>query len=398
MVDDFKIIVITSENSRSNEAADIIRLLRAGVDRIHIRKPGIGERYVESLLTGIPSDYMCRISLHDFPGLAMRYGTGFHIGGRTSDIPHGVKLSRSCHSLADVSESRGMEYVTLSPVYDSISKHGYMANRSLDSFSPAGFTVPVIALGGVTLDRLDELSRRGFAGAALLGDVWNNPGGIDRLETMLRLRNLRLQFITNGKNVEDTVRQSMMVADGGCRWVQVRLKHSPREEIIEAVKELQPEFRRRGITLLVNDHIDICGETDADGVHIGQKDEKADICRRELGPEKIIGLTVNTLDQLPDALRMPVDYFGIGPYRFTTTKEKLAPTLGLDGYRNFISEMRKHGGIKPFVAIGGITVNDVAELMQVGVPGIAVSGAISGATNPVEETMKFIKTIYQNGR
>lgn len=395
---DFKIAVITSETPRDNEAAEITRLLRAGVDRLHIRKPGTGERYVESLLNGIPSEYMCRISLHDFSGLAKKYGTGFHIGGRTVDIPQGVKLSRSCHSLAEVAEARGMEYVTLSPVYDSISKHGYMANRSLDSFDSADFTVPVVALGGVTFDRLDELNRRGFAGAALLGEVWNSPDGVDRLVSLLRLRNLRLQFITNGKGVEETVRQSLMAAEGGGRWIQVRMKYSSREEIIEAVKELQPEFRRRGVTLIVNDHIDICGETDADGVHIGQKDEKADTARRELGPDKIIGLTVNTLEQLPDALRMPVDYFGIGPYRFTVTKKKLAPTLGLEGYRYFISEMQKHGGIKPFVAIGGITVSDVTGLMQAGVPGIAVSGAISGAANPVEETKKFIKSIYQNGR
>ena len=135
MADEFKIIVITAESPVKGECEAITRLLRAGVDRIHIRKPEVGEMYVDKLLSGIPSDFMSRISLHDYPGLAVKYGTGFHTGRRTSVIPNVKPLSRSCHSLSEVAASSTFDYVTLSPVYDSISKHGYSANHSFDRFN-----------------------------------------------------------------------------------------------------------------------------------------------------------------------------------------------------------------------------------------------------------------------
>ena len=201
-----------------------------------------------------------------------------------------------------------------------------------------------------------------------------------------------LQFITDGKTAEETVRQAISALEGGCRWIQIRMKDASEEEVEDAVKSILPHCRKARAILIVDDRVEIAARCGADGVHLGKEDTSPEQALAILGPDRIIGSTVNTLE---DIGRLPldiVDYLGIGPYRFTSTKKRLAPILGLEGYRNIMTLLRKRSSI-PAVAIGGITADDIIPVISTGVTGIAVSGAISHADDPVAATRRLLELL-----
>ena len=115
--------------------------------------------------------------------------------------------------------------------------------------------------------------------------------------------------------------------------------------------------------------------------------------RRLLGDGFIIGGTANTFEQVRTHYESSADYIGCGPFRFTTTKQKLAPVLGLDGYRTIISEMEATHIHIPIVAIGGITEEDIPDILQTGVTGIALSGTVLRADDPVQKMKQLINTV-----
>lgn len=174
MAADFLEIVITWPDPLPGEAEHICRLLDGGTHFVHLRRPDAGEEEMRRLIESIRKDLHPRLILHSHFRLIEEYGLGgAHLNGRWPDAPKfHTELSRSCHSLAELACAPRFRYVTLSPVFPSISKPGY---------GPKGFSpflkgkIPalnVIALGGVTPERYPELRQAGFAGAARLGDVW----------------------------------------------------------------------------------------------------------------------------------------------------------------------------------------------------------------------------------
>ena len=197
-----------------------------------------------------------------------------------------------------------------------------------------------------------------------------------------------LQFITDSKNAEGTAIQALAPLKGGCRWIQVRMKDASDEEVEKAVTTILPYCRKACATLIVDDRVEIAARCEADGVHLGKEDMDPGDARAILGPDRIIGSTVNTIEDIESLPLETIDYLGIGPYRFTSTKKRLAPTLGLEGYREIMTQLRKRSSI-PAVAIGGITLNDIIPIMNTGVTGIAVSGAINKAKDP-EATTRHI--------
>lgn len=173
-------IVITSPGFLQGEADFIDRLFNHGLDRLHLRKPGAGIGECRRLLDGISREWLPRIVVHDNFGLCREYGLGgVHLNGRNPMAPpnHEGSVSRSCHSLEEISRYKGeCDYLTLSPIFNSISKQGYMA-----AFGPGQLAVArdsglidrrVIALGGVTLENIPRVKELGFGGVAILGDVW----------------------------------------------------------------------------------------------------------------------------------------------------------------------------------------------------------------------------------
>lgn len=184
-----------------------------------------------------------------------------------------------------------------------------------------------------------------------------------------------------------------MALEGGCRWIQLRMKDAPAEEIIACAEEVIPLCRRHGAKFLLDDHVELVRPLGADGVHLGKNDMPVDEARKILGPDIIIGGTANTIEDIIRLHKQGADYIGCGPFRFTTTKKNLSPILGLDGYKSIVLKMKELGIDLPIVAIGGITVEDIPAVMGTGVSGIALSGAILGAPDPVEMTARIIETI-----
>lgn len=184
-----------------------------------------------------------------------------------------------------------------------------------------------------------------------------------------------------------------MALEGGCRWIQLRMKDAPAEEIIACAEEVLPLCRRHGAKFLLDDHVELVRQLGADGVHLGKNDMPVDEARTILGPDIIIGGTANTIEDIIRLHKQGADYIGCGPFRFTTTKKNLSPILGLDGYKSIVLKMKELGIDLPIVAIGGITVEDIPAVMGTGVSGIALSGAILGAPDPVKMTARIIETI-----
>lgn len=192
-----------------------------------------------------------------------------------------------------------------------------------------------------------------------------------------------IQFITHQNDCIGYAEGAKMALEGGCKWIQLRMKDATDDEVRSAAAEIQPLCKQNEAIFLLDDRVELARELHADGVHLGKNDMPVDEARRVLGEEFIIGGTANTFEDIERLASQGADYIGCGPFRFTTTKKNLAPVLGLEGYRDIIENMRRAGIDIPVVAIGGITASDIDDILATGVKGIAVSGSVLTAENPV---------------
>lgn len=202
-----------------------------------------------------------------------------------------------------------------------------------------------------------------------------------------------IQFITHSNNSYGYVDGARLALEGGCRWVQLRMKEATEVEFMAAAAEIGRLCKEHGATFVLDDHVEWVEKTGADGVHLGKNDMPIDEARKILGSDKIIGGTANTFEDVERLYRQGADYIGCGPFRFTTTKKNLSPVLGLEGYQHIVDQMKSHGINLPIVAIGGILESDIKSILATGVSGIAVSGGILNAENPAEEMQRFLKHV-----
>lgn len=205
-----------------------------------------------------------------------------------------------------------------------------------------------------------------------------------------------LQFITHPSERFSIADEVRMVVAGGCRWVQLRMKDASDDEVRAVALDVIPLCKETGTILVLDDRVELTDELRVHGVHLGKQDMPPGEAREKLGPHAIIGVTANTAVDILPLARLDVDYVGLGPLRHTSTKAKLAPLLGLEGYRTIVAEVRAAGVELPVVAIGGIGFDDVGPLMAAGVNGIAVSGSIINAKEPSAATERFLELLYKN--
>lgn len=180
-------------------------------------------------------------------------------------------------------------------------------------------------------------------------------------------------FITHASSTEEVLRQTEAVLSRGrADIVQLRMKDASKSLMLATAREIQVLCRNYGVPLIINDHVDVAHIIGADGVHLGKEDMSPTLARELLGAAALIGRTCNSQADLQAALREPIDYVGVGPYRFTQTKQRLAPILGIEGYRQL------HLGEYSFpaYAIGGIRPDEVPLFEALGVYGVAMSGAL----------------------
>lgn len=202
-----------------------------------------------------------------------------------------------------------------------------------------------------------------------------------------------MQFISHFTERYTYLDSIRMALDGGCQWVQLRMKDASDYDILRVAPTVKTLCERYDATFIIDDHVDLIREAGADGVHLGKNDMPIAEARKILGDEYIIGGTANTFEDVRQHYLSSADYIGCGPFRFTTTKQKLSPILGLEGYKDVVARMKQEGINIPIVAIGGITAEDIPSIMEAGVTGVALSGTVLRADDPVKEMSKLIKII-----
>lgn len=202
-----------------------------------------------------------------------------------------------------------------------------------------------------------------------------------------------IQFISHYSERYSYLDSIRLALEGGCRWIQLRMKDATDDEVRPIAVEAQKLCRAYGAKFIIDDRVALVRELGADGVHLGKNDMPIREARQLLGPDYIIGGTANTFEDAKAHYEASADYIGCGPFRFTTTKQKLAPVLGLDGYRQIIRKMRAANITIPVVAIGGITKDDIPAILQTGITGIALSGTVLRADDPIAEMKHIINII-----
>lgn len=177
-----KLIAISWPDFFEGEAESINALFHEGLERLHIRKPGAAEADVERLISQIEGPFRQRLAVHYFPGLAQRFeGVGIHLSNGFRHLPDGLgrTLSLSCHSIEEVGREKStVDYLFLSPIFDSVSKSGYKSAFSDSDIRAAAASgmidSKVVALGGITPANVAQVAAMGFGGAAVLGGLWGD--------------------------------------------------------------------------------------------------------------------------------------------------------------------------------------------------------------------------------
>lgn len=202
-----------------------------------------------------------------------------------------------------------------------------------------------------------------------------------------------IQFISHYSERYSYLDSIQLALEGGCRWIQLRMKDATDNEVRPIAIKAQQLCRQYYATFIIDDRVALVRELGADGVHLGKNDMPIREARQLLGPDFIIGGTANTFEDAKAHYEASADYIGCGPFCFTTTKKKLAPVLGLEGYRSIIHQIREARIDIPVVAIGGITKADIPAILQTGITGIALSGTVLRADDPIAEMNHIINII-----
>ena len=200
----------------------------------------------------------------------------------------------------------------------------------------------------------------------------------------------RFHYLT--QDLPDISQQELaeIACKNGIRWIQLRVKNKPFEDWLQIAKDVKQICNHFQTILIINDHAEIAKAVDADGVHVGKNDVTVLAARKIVGESKIIGATANSLEDILAHQKNGVHYIGLGPYKFTKTKEKLNPILGLEGYSII---QQSNNSIIPIIAIGGIQLEDVQPLMNTGVHGVAVSSVINLADDKAKVISSFLELL-----
>lgn len=203
----------------------------------------------------------------------------------------------------------------------------------------------------------------------------------------------RLHYISQQPENETHLMAIKAALEAGAKWIQLRVKFEPKENILQYALNAVALCNEHGAKLIVNDHPEIALKAGAYGLHLGLEDMPVGKARKIVGPDMIIGGTANTFEHIQQRVAEGVDYIGLGPYRFTKTKQKLSPILGLEGYAAIIRQVNQAGIKTPIIAIGGIETQDILAIKEIGLHGVAVSGAITYAADPAHTVAQMYEYV-----
>jgi len=199
-----------------------------------------------------------------------------------------------------------------------------------------------------------------------------------------------VHYISHGDTPQEQLYHIESVLDAGQTWVQYRFKNTLSSIRWNTAEKVQLLCQTYKATLLINDDVHLALAIEADGVHLGLQDMPIEQAKRML-PNRIIGGTANTLQDVKQRLEEQCSYIGIGPFRYTKTKANLSPILGISGYQHLIESLEPIP--IPLVAIGGITLADLPVLKDLGLDGIAISSLLQASKN-VKETLNQINQYF----
>lgn len=177
------------------------------------------------------------------------------------------------------------------------------------------------------------------------------------------------QFHTN-RNYLEVMEEAIV---GGADIIQLREKNKTKNELLQMAKDLRELTAKYNVLFIVNDHVDIALAVDADGIHLGQDDLPLEEARKMMGPDKIIGISTHALEEALEAEKNGADYIGVGPIYETKSKVDVVDPVGLQ----YIREVVAHTSI-PFVAIGGIKLHNIDDVLAAGAKRICIISAIVG--------------------
>ncbi len=184
----------------------------------------------------------------------------------------------------------------------------------------------------------------------------------------------KLHYISQGNSPKEHLENIQKACSSGTELVQLRLKNVSEKKLLKiatAAREITAHFQTR---LIINDHYKIAKEVKADGVHLGPTDVCPTVARKHLYTWQMMGGTANTLQDCETLLDKEIDYISLGPFRESITKANVPPVLGLKGYMAITDVLKTP---IPIIGVGGITIKDVTAILETGISGIAVSGAIT---------------------
>ena len=387
-----ELIAISHPEFIPNEAERINTLFRDGLVRLHIRKPHCNVADLNRLIGQIEPAFYSKIALHSHHELAEEFGiTRLHFPEKLrQDTPEfmleklkdaGFKLSTSVHDLHELAQlSRSFDYTFFGPVFNSISKQGYQSVVQ-DGFylKTEQKAIKVIAIGGIDHSNIDKIKKMNFDGAAMLGAIWHSD--FKKIE--------RLHFISN-QTLEMSHLDSINLAlEAGCRWIQLRVKNQSESEVLKIAQAAKALCDDNNAKLIINDFPNIAKAVNAYGLHLGLNDMPIPEAREIVGDDMIIGGTANTSEDIILRIKEGADYIGLGPFRFTKTKQNLSPILGLEGYHRITQVLAETNRKIPIIAIGGILPDDIPTLMATGVHGVAMSSALIQSKNRKETVQKL---------
>jgi thiamine-phosphate pyrophosphorylase len=199
-----------------------------------------------------------------------------------------------------------------------------------------------------------------------------------------------LYLVTDRELIGDRDFDAVVLAavDGGASCVQLREKDATTRDFVRAARRLRAPLQARGVPLIINDRVDVALAVGADGVHLGQHDLDPATARRLLGPDAVLGLSVESMDDVVEAEDADVDYLGVSPIFETPTKRDTLGAWGLDG----LAQVRRRSR-HPLVAIGGLDAGNAAAAIAAGADAIAVVSAVCAASDPRRVAAELVAEI-----
>ena len=210
---------------------------------------------------------------------------------------------------------------------------------------------------------------------------------------MHNFENIKIHYITHKSDKYKPHELAEAACKAGIKCIQLRMKNSGDEDIIAEGHKIREICNKYNAIFILNDKLELADIVKADGVHLGKEDMNIRQAREIAGKKMIIGATANTFQDILNAYNNSADYIGLGPFRETFTKEKLSPVLGADGLKNIIDKCNKNNIKIPVYAIGGIKKENIRDLSETGISGVALSSAITDAGNPIEEGIDIMKEL-----